>query len=222
MCLDGSVHITWLSNSGLDWRYWIQSQLHRHSHYTITVQRVHTYRQGRNATVCFPPWKVNISEISGVKKPFLSLNLVFFSFSTFSLSPQLNYTRPGLPTFDPEILETWKNQVKEKGFICCPNGVRSHLTSLLCPSVFFSFLFFSLVFPGKSTLVYCLLWFTIPFGLFLSDLPAELWSCLLECVWPESPFGKLHQGKAQQRAALFVFNLTFSWWFYFFIVVIAH
>ncbi|XP_041955554.1 zinc finger protein 512B isoform X1 [Alosa sapidissima] len=37
-------------------------------------------------------------------------------------SKRLNYTRPGLPTFDPEMLETWKNQVKEKGFICCPNG----------------------------------------------------------------------------------------------------
>lgn len=36
-------------------------------------------------------------------------------------SKRLNYTRPGLPNFSPELLETWKNQVKEKGFICCTN-----------------------------------------------------------------------------------------------------
>ncbi|KAM3871880.1 zinc finger protein 512B [Diretmus argenteus] len=37
-------------------------------------------------------------------------------------SKRLNYTRPGLPNFSPELLETWKNEVKEKGFICCTNG----------------------------------------------------------------------------------------------------
>ena len=42
---------------------------------------------------------------------------------------QLNYTRPGLPNFSPELLEAWKNQVKEKGFICCTNAVRA-FTSL--------------------------------------------------------------------------------------------
>ncbi|TNM86975.1 hypothetical protein fugu_007205 [Takifugu bimaculatus] len=36
-------------------------------------------------------------------------------------SKRLNYTRPGLPNFSPELLESWKNQVKEKGFICCTN-----------------------------------------------------------------------------------------------------
>ncbi|XP_029995070.1 zinc finger protein 512B isoform X2 [Sphaeramia orbicularis] len=36
-------------------------------------------------------------------------------------SKRLNYTRPGLPNFSPELLETWKSQVKEKGFICCTN-----------------------------------------------------------------------------------------------------
>ncbi|XP_074500198.1 zinc finger protein 512B isoform X3 [Sebastes fasciatus] len=36
-------------------------------------------------------------------------------------SKRLNYTRPGLPNFSQELLETWKNQVKEKGFICCTN-----------------------------------------------------------------------------------------------------
>ncbi|TRY60878.1 hypothetical protein DNTS_035146, partial [Danionella cerebrum] len=35
---------------------------------------------------------------------------------------RLNYTRPGLPTFSPETVDSWKNEVKEKGFICCPNG----------------------------------------------------------------------------------------------------
>ncbi|XP_028849072.1 zinc finger protein 512B isoform X2 [Denticeps clupeoides] len=35
---------------------------------------------------------------------------------------RLNYTRPGLPKFSPRMLETWKNEVKEKGFICCSNG----------------------------------------------------------------------------------------------------
>ncbi|XP_070974811.1 zinc finger protein 512B-like isoform X3 [Oncorhynchus clarkii lewisi] len=37
-------------------------------------------------------------------------------------SKRLNYTRPGLPIFSPKLLESWKNEVKEKGFICCSNG----------------------------------------------------------------------------------------------------
>lgn len=37
-------------------------------------------------------------------------------------SKRLNYTRPGLPNFSPKLLEDWKNEVKEKGFICCTNG----------------------------------------------------------------------------------------------------
>uniref|UniRef100_A0A3P8ZCI7 C2H2-type domain-containing protein n=1 Tax=Esox lucius TaxID=8010 RepID=A0A3P8ZCI7_ESOLU len=37
-------------------------------------------------------------------------------------SKRLNYTRPGLPKFSPTLLESWKNEVKEKGFICCSNG----------------------------------------------------------------------------------------------------
>ncbi|KAL1021585.1 hypothetical protein UPYG_G00015200 [Umbra pygmaea] len=37
-------------------------------------------------------------------------------------SKRLNYTRPGLPKFSPKLLESWKNEVKEKGFICCSNG----------------------------------------------------------------------------------------------------
>ncbi|KAM9445797.1 zinc finger protein 512B isoform 2-T2 [Clarias gariepinus] len=55
---------------------------------------------------------------------------------------RLNYTRPGLPTYDPETLDTWKNEVKEKGFICCPNisceaiygsvsGLKAHLISCM-------------------------------------------------------------------------------------------
>ncbi|KAJ4934105.1 hypothetical protein JOQ06_006912 [Pogonophryne albipinna] len=55
-------------------------------------------------------------------------------------SKRLNYTRPGLPNFSHELLETWKNQVKEKGFICCPNenceavyssvsGLKAHLAN---------------------------------------------------------------------------------------------
>lgn len=55
-------------------------------------------------------------------------------------SKRLNYTRPGLPNFNPELLETWKNQVKEKGFICCTNenceavyssvsGLKAHLAN---------------------------------------------------------------------------------------------
>ncbi|XP_077464430.1 zinc finger protein 512B isoform X1 [Stigmatopora argus] len=36
-------------------------------------------------------------------------------------SKRLNYTRPGLPNFSKELLETWKTQVKENGFICCTN-----------------------------------------------------------------------------------------------------
>ncbi|KAJ8408115.1 hypothetical protein AAFF_G00263430 [Aldrovandia affinis] len=53
---------------------------------------------------------------------------------------RLNYTRPGLPTFNPKTLENWKNEVKEKGFICCPNcsceavyssvsGLKAHLAN---------------------------------------------------------------------------------------------
>ncbi|XP_034028507.1 zinc finger protein 512B isoform X3 [Thalassophryne amazonica] len=55
-------------------------------------------------------------------------------------SKRLNYTRPGLPNFSTELLETWKNQVKEKGFICCINerceavyssvsGLKAHLAN---------------------------------------------------------------------------------------------
>lgn len=36
---------------------------------------------------------------------------------------QLNYTRPGLPTLNPQLLEAWKNEVKEKGHVNCPNDV---------------------------------------------------------------------------------------------------
>uniref|UniRef100_A0A3B4YX35 Zinc finger protein 512B n=1 Tax=Seriola lalandi dorsalis TaxID=1841481 RepID=A0A3B4YX35_SERLL len=72
-------------------------------------------------------------------------------------SKRLNYTRPGLPNFSPELLETWKNQVKEKGFICCTNenceavyssvsGLKAHLancklgkyTCLICQKEFSS------------------------------------------------------------------------------------
>ncbi|KAL1249683.1 hypothetical protein QQF64_020688, partial [Cirrhinus molitorella] len=53
---------------------------------------------------------------------------------------RLNYTRPGLPNFSPETVNGWKNEVKEKGFICCPNcnceaiyssvsGLKAHLAS---------------------------------------------------------------------------------------------
>ncbi|KAL4655331.1 zinc finger protein 512B-like isoform X1 [Arapaima gigas] len=53
---------------------------------------------------------------------------------------RLNYTRPGLPKFSPKTLENWKNEVKEKGFICCPNssceavyssvsGLKAHLAN---------------------------------------------------------------------------------------------
>ncbi|XP_056278508.1 zinc finger protein 512B isoform X2 [Pseudoliparis swirei] len=55
-------------------------------------------------------------------------------------SKRLNYTRPGLPNFSQELLESWKNQVKEKGFICCINqnceavyssvsGLKAHLAN---------------------------------------------------------------------------------------------
>ncbi|XP_037540745.1 zinc finger protein 512B isoform X2 [Nematolebias whitei] len=55
-------------------------------------------------------------------------------------SKRLNYTRPGLPNFSPELLEAWKNQVKERGFICCTNsnceavyssvsGLKAHLAN---------------------------------------------------------------------------------------------
>lgn len=36
---------------------------------------------------------------------------------------QLNYTRPGLPTLNPQLLEAWKSEVKEKGHVNCPNDV---------------------------------------------------------------------------------------------------
>uniref|UniRef100_A0A669P0W5 Zinc finger protein 512B n=1 Tax=Phasianus colchicus TaxID=9054 RepID=A0A669P0W5_PHACC len=36
---------------------------------------------------------------------------------------RLNYTRPGLPKLNPRLLESWKNEVKEKGHINCPNNV---------------------------------------------------------------------------------------------------
>ncbi|XP_051518768.1 zinc finger protein 512B-like isoform X1 [Myxocyprinus asiaticus] len=53
---------------------------------------------------------------------------------------RLNYTRPGLPSFNPETVESWKSEVKEKGFICCPNcnceavyssvsGLKAHLAN---------------------------------------------------------------------------------------------
>ncbi|XP_054610557.1 zinc finger protein 512B isoform X5 [Dunckerocampus dactyliophorus] len=55
-------------------------------------------------------------------------------------SKRLNYTRPGLPSFSRELLETWKSQVKENGFICCTNencdavyssvsGLKAHLAN---------------------------------------------------------------------------------------------
>ncbi|XP_058535257.1 zinc finger protein 512B isoform X3 [Ochotona princeps] len=73
---------------------------------------------------------------------------------------RLNYTRPGLPTLNPQLLEAWKSQVKEKGHVNCPNdcceaiyssvsGLKAHLAScgkgdhlvgkyhcLLCPKEF--------------------------------------------------------------------------------------
>ncbi|XP_057218891.1 zinc finger protein 512B isoform X1 [Triplophysa rosa] len=53
---------------------------------------------------------------------------------------RLNYTRPGLPSFSPQAVESWKNEVKDKGFICCPNvnceaiyssvsGLKAHLAN---------------------------------------------------------------------------------------------
>ncbi|XP_019403832.1 PREDICTED: zinc finger protein 512B isoform X6 [Crocodylus porosus] len=53
---------------------------------------------------------------------------------------RLNYTRPGLPKLNPRLLETWKNEVKEKGHINCPNdcceaiyssvsGLKAHLAN---------------------------------------------------------------------------------------------
>ncbi|XP_062872118.1 zinc finger protein 512B [Trichomycterus rosablanca] len=55
---------------------------------------------------------------------------------------RLNYTRPGLPNYNAETVETWKNEVKDKGFICCPNssceaiyssvsGLKAHLASCI-------------------------------------------------------------------------------------------
>ncbi|XP_068557066.1 zinc finger protein 512B isoform X7 [Anas acuta] len=53
---------------------------------------------------------------------------------------RLNYTRPGLPKLNPRLLENWKNEVKEKGHINCPNncceaiyssvsGLKAHLAN---------------------------------------------------------------------------------------------
>ncbi|XP_074867750.1 zinc finger protein 512B isoform X2 [Carettochelys insculpta] len=53
---------------------------------------------------------------------------------------RLNYTRPGLPKLNPKLLEDWKNEVKEKGYINCPNdgceaiyssvsGLKAHLAN---------------------------------------------------------------------------------------------
>ncbi|XP_072917896.1 zinc finger protein 512B-like isoform X1 [Hemitrygon akajei] len=53
---------------------------------------------------------------------------------------RLKYTRPGFPTFNPLQLESWKNEVKENGQICCPNnhceaiyssfsGLKAHLAT---------------------------------------------------------------------------------------------
>ncbi|XP_053309535.1 zinc finger protein 512B isoform X2 [Spea bombifrons] len=55
-------------------------------------------------------------------------------------SKRLNYLRPGLPTFNPQLLDSWKSRVKENGFICCPNncceaiyssvsGLKAHLAN---------------------------------------------------------------------------------------------
>ncbi|MBN3289460.1 Z512B protein, partial [Polypterus senegalus] len=55
---------------------------------------------------------------------------------------RLNYTRPELPKFNSKILENWKNEVREKGFICCPNnrceavyssvsGLKAHLANCI-------------------------------------------------------------------------------------------
>ncbi|XP_075032757.1 zinc finger protein 512B isoform X2 [Mixophyes fleayi] len=55
-------------------------------------------------------------------------------------SKRLNYLRPGLPTFNPRLLDSWKTRVKENGFICCPNncceaiyssvsGLKAHLAN---------------------------------------------------------------------------------------------
>ncbi|XP_075427775.1 zinc finger protein 512B isoform X2 [Ascaphus truei] len=55
-------------------------------------------------------------------------------------SKRLNYLRPGLPTFNPQLLDSWKNRVKEDGFISCPNnyceaiyssvsGLKAHLAN---------------------------------------------------------------------------------------------
>ncbi|XP_055964017.1 LOW QUALITY PROTEIN: zinc finger protein 512B [Sorex fumeus] len=75
---------------------------------------------------------------------------------------RLNYTRPGLPTLSPQLLEAWKSQVKDRGHVNCPNdcceaiyssvsGLKAHLAScskgdhlvgkyccLLCPKEFSS------------------------------------------------------------------------------------
>ncbi|CAB1336070.1 unnamed protein product [Coregonus sp. 'balchen'] len=49
-------------------------------------------------------------------------------------SKRLNYTRPGLPKFSSKLLESWKNEVKEKGFICCSNGNWFRASSHVVPS----------------------------------------------------------------------------------------
>lgn len=50
------------------------------------------------------------------------------------LALQLNYTRPGLPTLNPQLLEAWKNEVKEKGHVNCPNDVSwdRHIVGVGC------------------------------------------------------------------------------------------
>lgn len=46
---------------------------------------------------------------------------------------QLNYTRPGLPTLSPELIEAWKSQVKDRGHVNCPNDVSGWLASGTIP-----------------------------------------------------------------------------------------
>lgn len=62
-----------------------------------------------------PAAKASVLRAAGVS-PGLRLTLVLSN-------SQLNYTRPGLPTLNPQLLEAWKNEVKEKGHVNCPNDV---------------------------------------------------------------------------------------------------
>lgn len=48
---------------------------------------------------------------------------------------QLNYTRPGLPKFNPKVLDNWKKEVKEKGFIFCVNNVGQVTSTLFLKEV---------------------------------------------------------------------------------------